>query len=422
MKNRSIVAIAMILICAGSTFAQGLLQRTLPPAVERTSPPPVDEVVMQPSLSERIGISSFLPERETGSAERGWVSAEYLLAWMRGSSLPPLVTTGNAGTSRLNAGVFGLNSTRTLFGDSQANSDARSGFRFNTGYWFNPEQSLGIEGGFMILEGKGSHFSATSDGTTILARPFIDANTGSPSSQLIAFPGLSKGSIDASVVSSNFYEFHFDLSEKALDEGWFRLYSLIGYRYYRYDETIRVRQTINPTGATFIPGTAIVTNDNFHATNEFQGLDMGFRSQFVWDKFTFDLLTKLAVGRVTRANNINGDQTVTVPGATPIVQNAGFLAGGTNSGLSGTGDWKVMPEMGVALSWQVRPNVTLRLGYSFILLNGVNRAADQIDTTINPHFLPGSNTALGGPLRPANGNIRSDIWMQSANFGVLFTY
>ncbi|MBI1832297.1 MAG: BBP7 family outer membrane beta-barrel protein, partial [Planctomycetes bacterium] len=244
--------------------------------------------------------------------------------------------------------------------------------------------------------------------------------TGAPSSQVIAYPGFANGSIEIRAVSANFWETHVDLSEKAIDDGWFRLYSLLGYRYYRYDESLRARQIIDPTNRNFIAGTQIVSADNFNVRNEFHGIDLGLRTQFIWDRFTLDVLTKLAVGRINRAVNINGEQTITTPGFAPITRDGGVLALGSNSGLSATGDWKVVPEAGLNLNWQVLPNLNMRFGYSFLLLNGIARVADKVDTTINPNFFPGGSGA--GIVHPANNNVRSDLWIQSINVGVLWSY
>ena len=73
---------------------------------------------------------------------RFWVGVDYLLWGVRGDSLPPLVTTSPAGTARAGAGVLSSPGTVTLFGDSTANSDWRSGGRVQAGFWLDCEQRL----------------------------------------------------------------------------------------------------------------------------------------------------------------------------------------------------------------------------------------------------------------------------------------
>src|SRR5262249_49174461 len=154
---------------------------------------------------------------------------------------------------------------------------------------------------------------------------------------------------------------HLDVVEKAIDEGWFRFYGLFGYRFYRYDESLRVRQSIQPTNLNFVPGTEIVSNDVFSTHNVFHGGDLGFRTQFIWDRFALDVLTKVAVGRVFRETNIGGDQVTTAPGLAPVTQSGGVFALATNSGTFGSRDWKVMPEFTATLTWQIRPHVHARV-------------------------------------------------------------
>jgi hypothetical protein len=212
------------------------------------------------------------------------------------------------------------------------------------------------------------------------------------------------------------------MTENAYDCEWLRLYSLIGYRFYRYDEGVRINQTIAPTDPLFVPGTLLTTNDRFNTRNQFHGLDFGFRSEFFWDRLSVEVLTKLAVGRLFRTVDINGDQTVSVPGTAPVVQSGGLYALSSNSGSYSRGDWKVMPEVGVTLNYRIRPNWNLRLGYSFLLLQSIAQATDQIDQNINPNLLPGGNPALGGAQQPVFRNNRSDQWIQSLNFGVEWRY
>ena len=79
-------------------------------------------------------------------------------------------------------------------------------------------------------------FSATSDGSTILARPFISAINNLPTSVLIAFPALSNGSVSAESRSGNLIGGNVDLKEEFCNLGWIRFNSLLGYRFLRYDD------------------------------------------------------------------------------------------------------------------------------------------------------------------------------------------
>ena len=129
-----------------------------------------------------------------------------------------------------------------------------------------------------------------------------------------------------------------------MDTGAFRLDSLLGYRYYRYDEGLRIRQVINPTGANFVPGTQILSGDDFSTKNEVNGLDLGLRARFTWDQLTMTVLAKVAVGRVQRYESISGGTTTLVPGQPAVNNNGGLLALSSNSGVHPNGDWAAMPD------------------------------------------------------------------------------
>lgn len=351
---------------------------------------------------------------------RFWVDGEYLFAWVQGFRLPPLVTTSPVGTARTAAGILGLPTTSTVFGGNMVNNDLRSGARIDAGYWFTPERKLGVEGGFMIVESQATLFSASSAGTPILARPYFDVTTNSPQAVLVAFPGVSSGTIDSRVNSGNFYGANFDLVENFLDLGWMRLNSMIGYRFYRYDEGLRFRQNLTPTDPSFAAGTLIAAADDFTAQNEFHGGDLGFRTQFFWQRLSLGILTKFALGNVHNRVIINGSTTTTVPGAAPTTAPGGVLALGSNIGSFSQNTWTVLPELGVNLGWQIRKGVRLNLGYNLLFLNEIARAPSQVDFHINPGLFPPATGT--GPASPAFTLNQSNIWIQSINAGLTFSF
>jgi hypothetical protein len=356
-----------------------------------------------------------------------WASGEYTLGWFQGDKLQALVTTSPSGTPRGIAGIPGFPSTTTLFGGGTVNDNVRSGLRLDAGLWFTPERTLGAEAGFMVLESQSAVFGATSDGSTILAQPFINALTGLPTAQFVAIPSStgnpgSAGTADARASSGNFYETHVDLTEKITDLGWVRVDALLGYRFFRYDEGLFLQQTMYPF-SRFVTGTKIVGQDTIETKNEFNGGDFGFRTQFVWGDLTLGVLTKLAVGDVTRQVNIQGSQVVSVPTTTPLVYSGHLYALPSNIGLHTDDDWTVLPEFGLNLGWQATANLRVTLGYSVLWLNRIARAGDQIDMTVNPNLFPGTgqvSPVIGDhPLYTRN---RSDVWLQTLNFGVELSY
>jgi hypothetical protein len=351
-----------------------------------------------------------------------WVGADYVMAWFHGQTPPPLVTTSPAGTPQTAAGILGQPGTTVLFGGDSVNDQMRSGFRISTGYWFTPRKDWGVEAGFSMLESQATVFGFASDGTTILARPFIDANTHLAQAQLVAFPGSSSGSVAGRVSSGNFYEAHFDFVDRVAVTDFVQLDALVGYRFYRYDEGLSIGQNLAPTGPDFAPGTVIATSDGFNATNEFHGVDVGVRTRFTWESLTLTGLAKIAIGHVGRVVNINGVTVTSVPGANTVVKNGGLYALSSNIGTHENDEWTTLPELGVNLDWQVNGNVKVQLGYSVLFLNHIGRVTDQVNTTINPNLLPNATTAGTGPNSPTFNFSRADMTIQSINLGVIFTF
>ncbi len=411
MKYRMLVALCSALTLAAATFAQQPEEVPTPPtpaALEPADPAPVVD-------SPGWGTNAATPGQF-------WATGDFVFGWFNGDRIPILVTTSPVGTARAAAGVLGQQTTSVLFGNDTVNDSARAGVRFEAGYWFDPERTLGIQAGFFYLSGQDEHFAASSDGTTILARPFFDATTNRQNSTLIAFPGSSSGSIDVQDKSSNFYETHLEFTENVFDSGSVRLDSLLGYRFYRYSDALGIQQTRNLQGGNFVAGTQLVTIDDFRAQNTFNGGDFGLRTQFVRGNLSVALLTKVSVGGVDREVNISGTQTTTVPGTAPVTQFGGVYALSSNIGSHYSFDWAVMPEFGLSASWQATSNLRVNVGYSLFMLNRIARAADQIDLTLNPNLFPPVLVPPVGPNRPAVIPTRSDLWGQNLNLGVEISY
>ena len=212
MLKRMILALGTGLISVGSTFAQAPV--SVPPM---PAPLPAEHAVMQGTGASVDSIPN----------DNYWVTADFLLGLLRGDNVQPLVTTSRAGTPQTSAGILYSPNSGTLNGGNIVNDDIRSGVRFGAGGWLTADHVYSIEAGFSALESQSSVFSASSNGSPILARPYIDANTGLRQAQIVAFPGISNGAIDTRVSSGNFYETHIDIAESLVhNEHWRTRYSV----------------------------------------------------------------------------------------------------------------------------------------------------------------------------------------------------
>jgi hypothetical protein len=381
-----------------------------------------------PSLESMMpGQHGFVPPDACapsyGPGEWWWANADYLFAWTRHSSLPPLVTTSPPGTAQGAAGVLGQPGTTILFGNSDVDGGLRSGIRFDLGAWIDNERTFGIDTGFFVLESKNALFSASSTGNPILARPFNDVtNANTPVSQIIAFPGVSTGSVTGSDGSNNIYEFHADFQEVIVADHGFRLSSLLGYRFLHYTDRLAMDSDIvSAGGGGIIPGTEIVTSDRFTAQNNFHGGDFGIKTEYSTGPWSFELLTKLAVGNTQRSIGIHGTTTTTVPGSAAVTQPGGFLALSSNTGVFNSNDWMAIPEIGLNMHWAINDNIKLGLGYSFLYWSQIAHGADQVSLNLNPNLFP-PPTPGATPLSPTFQLNKSEIWIQSVSLGLEFKY
>ena len=352
-----------------------------------------------------------------------WAETDYLLWWMRGAALPPLITTSPSGTPATQAGVLGAPGTAILFGGNRVNDDVRSGARFTLGAWLDDSHRLGVEGDFFFLSSRGSGFDASSSGSPILARPFIDATTGQPNSELIAFPGLLAGSISVHAASTGLLGTDALLRANLWRGCNYQLDVVGGYRYLRLSDGLGVAENLvstSPANPNFVPqGTSIILADQFYTRNEFHGFNFGLKGRLCRGPWVLEGRALMAVGDDREVLNISGTTTVTVPGAPPPVTSAGgLLALSSNTGHFSRERGEVIPEFGVRAGYQVTCALRVFAGYSFLYWGDVLRAGNQVDPVVNPNLLPNSGTAGTGPRRPLPLLAGSSVWAQGIDLGL----
>ncbi len=350
---------------------------------------------------------------------RLWVSAEYLLWWTKGSSLPPLVTTSTAGTAPATAGVLGEPGTSILFGDSTVNTDVQSGGRFALGYWFDARQSVGIEAGYLGFGREAARFSATSTDTPIIARPFFDTQLGAQSAMLAAHPDFLEGSVSCSV-ASQLQAVEVLLRREVFQRNRGRTDILVGWRYARLDESVRIDQFSEWTTSQgpIVVGTTKSLYDLFDVKNQFNGVELGVVHRKHVGRWSFESLVKLGLGCTSSRVQIDGMTTTTVPGGVPATFVGDLLAQETNIGRYAKDQFAVVPELGLTLGCDLTRRLRATFGYTFLYWSRVARPADQIDTNVSQ--LPPE--APAGSHQPAFAFIMSDYWAQGMNFGLEYRF
>jgi hypothetical protein len=418
-----------VLLAGGSAFGQTTPSAPVPPGDATRQPvgqdPPAAFVPPAP-LQENAPSGAAVPDACWGDCQacqgygRFWVTTEALLWWMKGERLPPLVTTSPAGTPQNQAGVLGADNTTVLFGNSTVNNGAQGGWQINTGYWLDQNRRWGIEGNFFMLSTQNTNFSASSNGDPILARPFFDAVTNQNSSELVALPGLAKGSISASALTTGLIGAGAMFRANLCCDSCFRIDWLGGYRYLNFSDRLNVNESLTSTNpdSFVVPGTTIAVGDRFATRNTFNGFNTGLSAQFQRGPWALEGLATVAVGDNHRVVSIDGATTVTVPGLPSVTNAGGLLALPSNIGRFGGDHVAVIPQFGMNLYYQITPWLRATAGYTFLLWPEVVRSADAIDTTVNPNLLPPTNPLGGGPARPAFTGGTSTFWAQGISAGL----
>ena len=359
-----------------------------------------------------------------------WVTAEYLSWRAKGNDLPALLTTSPIGTPQEDAGMLGSPTTSVVFGETGIDDEYRSGARIALGFWATEGEYTGYEVEYLALTDAGTDFTdreVFSDGTgnQILARPFFNVQTRMQDTVLLAFPNFIPDigppadlDGDFSVESNTSTE---SLAVTRRDLLWmdnaigYRSYFLVGYRYFNLDEDLRIRDRITPVGGLFVPGSFIDSTDEFDTMNDFHGLELGVHTQYNRGQWTWDVLTKLAMGNSHEVVNIRGE-TIIFNGFVEEDFNGGTLTAPTNIGRFSQNEFALMPEFGINLAYQFTPNLKFTVGYSFIYYSHVMRTGDQIDLALNPSQFDGGT--LVGEARPQPTLEDTDYFLYGGNAGI----
>ncbi|QDU27344.1 hypothetical protein ETAA8_24310 [Anatilimnocola aggregata] len=339
---------------------------------------------------------------------------ELLYWWTNSMHTPTLATSSPANTPIEEAGVLGQPGTTSLFGGN-LNDEIRAGGRFTADFWFDPCQMNGIEMSYTFLTDGTEHYDVNSNRLPIIARPFLNAETGLQDSSLVAFPNQLIGAL-AVDTSTTFGMFDIAYRRNLVCDGCRRVDLLVGYRYGYLNDQIRIREreTSIDDDSGIPEGTTIAITDRFESTNNFNGLMLGMNFQRQTFLGCADLWFKSSLGNTRLQSTISGSTVVTADGQTDT-NNFGFLALPTNIGNRRTDEFSAINELGVRLNrdigcWRAS------IGYNVLLWSSVQRAGDLIDTEVNTSQLPPG--PLSGSPHPRYHENKGTFWAQGLTFGL----
>ncbi len=402
------------------------------PATQIYTPQPTTVVpVPMPAMAPMPMVAAVCPP-----PTRHYANLDALGWWVKGDSLPALVTTAPLGTDQDVAGVLGEPTTSVLFGNQSVNDGLRWGGRGIGGVWLDNQQTFALEGGYYGLTTQTTTFSADSNfstdpGATMLARPFNDTNplVNAQSSQLVAFPNFQPPigapfNIDGTI---NIQETSFIQSAMGgvrYAVGPYnspgRIFLLGGYRYWELDETLSIATSRSTVLDPFPPDAGfILQSDSFSATNTFNGGEIGIGTELKRNRWSLGAETRLAMG--------NMNQKVAIAGTTAAVYDmffagfeGGLLAQPTNIGTVTQNKFALIPSVDAKLGFQLFPSLRLTAGYNFTYVSSVVRPGGQVDLNVNSSQFAGQ--PLVGPADPAVLMNTTSIWLQGFTLGGDLTF
>jgi hypothetical protein len=328
------------------------------------------------------------------------------------------VTTGSP--SATFPGALGQPGTSVLFGGGDLNSSPQSGFRGYAGYWLTDDHLLGVEVGGFFLFNSSRNFAATSFGSPVLARPFVDALDGTQTEELVAFPGIVAGTVSVHELT-RFWGAELNLRSNLCCGCNYYVDGLVGARYVGLNDTLTISENLTITAPGPFNGTTSQVMDRFGTQNRFYGAQFGFAGEYRFDRWFVGGRAVIGMGVTQQIVDISGTTTNTVPGMAPVTSTGGLLAQTTNIGRHTRDKFGVIPEVGLNVGYQFTDHLRAFVGYNFLYWNSVVRPGNQIDTRVNPNLIP-PPVSTAGPQLPAFAFHGSDFWAQGITFGLEFRY
>jgi hypothetical protein len=378
-------------------------------------------VVAVTSILVSTGIASA-QTTPSGGAASGPLSlgAEALLWWFKDSPAPtPLVTDG----------LVGAPGTRVFLGGEDLDANPNAGFRLSAGYALT--ERWGLESNVFYVPSSSTSRSVSASGqpgTTGLRIPFFDVTLPGESTTGLASPGRFAGSATEELRNSLLGS-ELNVALRAPMGGPWRMDLLGGFRYLRLRESYAF-STDSPSITP--PIDVFQTKDEFDATNNFFGAQLGARARGDWGSWFASGVVKVGLGAMVQSVDIDG-RVVTndfnsVAGVGPTQTYAGgYFAQPTNMGHHTRSRFAVVPEAGLTVGYRLTPWMAIVAGYTFLYVNDVARAPQQVNRSINPTGRPGfgdnpSTTPFTGPAEPSFRVKSSDFWAQGLNVGLALRF
>jgi hypothetical protein len=360
-------------------------------------------------ISESPAVTENLQESSPGP--RLFFSTEYILWWLREGRLPATLTT----SPQSSQGLIGQPGTQVLYGDDRLETrhdDRFNGLRLTLGYWFDDAQSFGIEGNAFFLERDSTYFKATSDGSTLLARPYLNPD-GSAASYIIA--GLAPSGLQSGAFVGysriQLYGQEANVVLSLIKSDAFRLEALAGARFLEMQD----RTELTSSGSLLSdPAILFGVTDQYKTSNAYYGGQAGLRGEWTSGRWSLEFRGEIGAGVNDEQVRAFGSTTYATP-FERIVTPTGLTVQASNTGTFDKTAVNTVSELDANLAYQITPHFQLFAGYTAIIWDGALRSGDQIDPVVNTS--PGTPPAR--PMIPFKEDL---FWAQGLNAGLRFSW
>ncbi|MCZ2341803.1 MAG: BBP7 family outer membrane beta-barrel protein [Bacteroidales bacterium] len=367
-----------------------------------------------------------------------WTYADFNLWFVKSQPTPVMPLVVNSAPA--DGGLIGRPTTHELAPRSNdLGYNLFSGFKVGGGFFMGPERRWGWDLNGFLTEQKANTFFARSDATgqPLLARPFINAQTGTADALIVSFPTFASGSVlvytstqawgaDGNSVL-NIYR-----SAPTADYG-VSINFLGGFRYLEVDEDFRIasRSTLLPgatapfDGKLYSSPATIEVQDTFRVANRFYGGQVGFNLDARCGRWNFALMSKSGFGVMNEEITVAGMSNLNDPTrgiASQVV--GGLYANGSNIGRYRNDEFAYVQEVTTSLGYAWTSWLSTSIGYNFLYVSSLARPGRQFSTTVNPATVPTSPTyGFGTAVATPNPLFtQDDYWLQGVNFGVNIRY
>jgi hypothetical protein len=348
-----------------------------------------------------------------------WFTSETLLWFGQASNAPPLLATAATGI----VPAVGQPADILVGGTNGISSGLLPGYRFSGGFYFGPEQKLGLSGRVFGLIRNSQSTTAASDGTTSIGLPYFDVNAGNESTFLLAFPTAPFDYSGGATVTTDLELIAAEPSLRFLigRSHDHKVELLGGYTFLRMNDSLTVNSqvTSDAIGNLVPQGTVETLTDSFRTSNTFHGGHLGLETSILRRRLSLSTLAKVSLGNFSQRSIISGSTEEVQPApAVPATYVGGLYAQQSNIGTITRDQFGFIPELGLKGGFLLRENLQLTAGYTFLYLSNVARAGEQIDRNID------ITQRLGGApgTSPAAQLRDGSMWLQGLDLGVNWTF